>query len=79
MFSIKFLKEFVNISSLINELLNFQRPGPGLKRLLLEIVTKTDKWLVLKAGIMSVSLENYWSLFDRNIKSSLQLRVELRY
>ena len=29
-FWIKFLKLFVNVSSLINELLNFERPGPGL-------------------------------------------------
>ena len=62
-FWIKFLKVFVNDSSLINELLNFQRPGPGLKKLQLEIVTKTEEWLVLKAGVMSVSLENSWSLF----------------
>ena len=42
-FWIKFLKVFVNVSSLINELLNFQRPGPGLKKLQLEIVTKTEE------------------------------------
>ena len=57
-FWIKFLRVFVNVLSLTNELLNFQRPGPGLKKLYLEIVTKMEKWSVLKAGIMPVSLEN---------------------
>ena len=42
LFWIKGLKVFVNVSSLINELLGFPRPGPCFKKIWLEIVTKTE-------------------------------------
>ena len=32
-------------------------PGPGFKKLYLEIAIKTEEWSILKARIMSVSLE----------------------
>ena len=41
----------------------------------MEVVIKTDEWSALKAGIMSVSLENSWSLSDMNINSSLRFII----
>ena len=48
----------MKFSSLMRELLKFHRPGSGFILLLLEIMTDTDEWLVLKAGSIFALLED---------------------
>lgn len=49
---------FYDFFSMIREFLNFQRPAPGFFSVQLEIMTDTDKWLILQAGKIIALLEN---------------------